>query len=484
MRRASGVLTLALAGCGGDAEPVPAPLAPVPYALTDVVAARRAELGPGLEPAADPGVPDRETEELLAAVLGALASGDASYHALAVEDARSLPEAGIAALARVLDDAEQPSELRASVAQVLGRVATPVALDALVTAIEKAEEPWLRANCAYALGLSRADSVLPRLVLRLKYEKDHATAFWIADAVARFEHLAGVDGMLAVWSETDDAPLKAQAEARLIELTAARGCKDARELVERWHAATLAPPATEFVPSPAAVAEGWRWIGRLGQWNLRDVDDARFVLVRLEEWVVPMLAEALRDQDVYVRLHAAQVLERRGPRGRGARAALEAALDEPRIAAMAANALGALDDELAAESLERAVASRDAELEIAALRALEKLAVARSLPLLQRVFVETKAIDVRQAAAAAWLAQADAPEARAFLVACLTDPSADAGEAELVLARWLARAAAGDADLATLRERWDALAPAPGIIPSADELRARHTARKALLAGR
>jgi HEAT repeat protein len=475
-RTASWAALLVLVGACSEPPGVMAPAAVAPV-LEDVVARRRAEFGPGLESPADPGAPDAAAQELLAAVLGALESADADFRALAAEDARGLPEAGIAALALVLGDAQRAPELRAAVAELLGRVASPVALDALVTSIEMAGEPWLRAHCAYALGLARQDSVLPRLVLRLKYEQDFATAFWIADAVARFEHLAGVDGMLAVWSGTGDATLKAQAEARLIELAAARGCQDAGELIERWHAATLAPPAIPFAPGPAALGEAWRWIGRLGQWNLRDVDDARFVLVRLEEWVVPLLAEALRDQDVYVRLHAAQVLERRGPRARGARLALETALDEPRIGATAANALGALGLAESAERLERAVASPDAELAVAATRALGRIGAARSLPLLRATCTGARALDLRQAAAAAWLVLEDAPEARAFLAGCLTDPAADAGEAELALAAWLERTPAAAAVLA----RWSALEPEPGSIPTPAQVDARRRARQELL---
>jgi len=473
------VVLALLAGCGAEAPP-PAPSAAAP-AYADLIARHRAELGPGLESPTDPGEPDAETQELVEAVLGALGSGDSDIRALALEDARALPPAGVAALVRVLHDAEEAPELRASVAEALGALATPVALDALVTAIEKAPEPWLRAQCGYRLGQTGRDEVLPRLALRLKYEKDYATAFWMADALARFGHLAGVEGMLAVWTDTDDETLRAQSEARLSELVGERGCADAAELLRRWQADELPPAATPFTPSDALRAEAWRWIGNLGAWNLRNVDDARFVLVRLEDWLVPLLGEALGDSDVYVRQHVLQVLERRAARGRGALAAVLGVLDDPRLAPAACPTLGALGDPAAAERLEAALASPDPDLAVAAARALGKLAAPRSQAALKATFEGARAQDLRQATAAAWLALADEAAPRAYLVACLTDASADAGDAELALGSWIARTSGTEAHRTTLLERWNALEPAASAIPTADELARRRAARAELL---
>jgi len=470
-----------LAGCGeGATTPAPAPIALAPL-HAEVVAARRAELGPGLEAPPEPGPPDAATREQVEAVLGALSSGEAEFRALAREDARVLAPAGVAELVRVLRDPEAEPELRAGLAEVLGALATPHALDALVTAIERAEEPWLRAQCGYGLGQTGRDVVLPRLALRLKYEKDYATAFWMADALARFGHLAGVEAMLTVWRGTEDETLRAQSAARLGELAAERGCVDAGELLQRWQAGELAPPATPFVPSAELAAEAWRWIASLGAWNLRNVDDARFVLVRLEEWVVPLLIEALGDSDVYVRLHTLQVLERRGPRARGAREGVTRMLAEARLAPAAAQTLGALGDAAAAPALERALASPDPELAVAAATALGRLAHAASVPALRAAGAGARGLDLREASARALLELGD-DTAHAFLRACLTDPLADAGAAEAALERWLVRRAAADSSLAPLLERWRALEASGAAIPTASELATRRGARAALLA--
>jgi HEAT repeat protein len=388
-----------------------------------------------------------------------------------LEDAKNLPPSGVAALVAVLRDPQRSSEQRSGVAEVLGSLATPLALEALLGAVEEAAEPWLRAQCAYRLGQTDRDVVLPRLALRLKYEKDYATAFWLADALGRFTHLAGVEGMLTVWSGTEDATLRAESEARLVELATQQGCADGAELLRRWQAAELRKSA--FVPSPALRAEAWRWIAMLGAWNLRNVDDARFVLVCLEEWIVPLLVEALRDRDIYVRQHALQVLERRGRRAREAVPALLAVLDDPRLASPAALALGSIGEPRAREPLERALASPDPELAVAAASALGRLADARSFPALLRTFEAARALDQRQAAAQALLAIQDVSAARRFLVQCLTDPLADAGAAELALGAWLEQHADRDTRHAAAREHWRAQTSGPGAIPTPEELRTR-----------
>lgn len=473
---------LFMAACSeGTPEPVVVPPVAAPM-HAEVVVARRAELGPGLESPPEPGTPDAVTREQVEAVLGALASGEADFRALAIEDARALSPAGVAELVRVLRDPEAGAEVRAGVAEVLGKLATAHALDALVTAIEQAEEPWLRAQCGYWLGQSGRDVVLPRLALRLKYEKDHATSFWMADALARFGHLAGIEGMLNVWRGTEDETLRAQSASRLGELAAERGCADAGELLQRWKAGELAPPATPFSPSRELEAEAWRWIASLGAWNLRNVDDARFVLVRLEEWIVPLLVEALEERDVYVRLHALQVLERRGPRARGAFAEVVRTLAEARLAPAAAQTLGALGETAAAGALESALSSPDPELAVAAATALGRLGSTASVPALKASFESARGLDLREACALARLELGD-DTARPFVLACLTDPLADAGAAEAALDRWLVRAAARDEALTSVLEPWRALETDPATIPTAAQLDARRAARARLLAG-
>ncbi|HVS10633.1 MAG TPA: HEAT repeat domain-containing protein, partial [Planctomycetota bacterium] len=89
-----------------------------------------------------------------------------------------------------------------------------------------------------------------------------------------------------------------------------------------------------------------------------------------------MLAQALRDENRYVRVHSAQCLERMGPRARPAIPALIEALDDPISGPTAASALAALDAREAIPALKECLApGRDADLRAAATRSLADLGV-------------------------------------------------------------------------------------------------------------
>lgn len=472
MRRAALALACLGAGCREEAPP------PV-FELRAVVAPALARLEAELAPTevGDPGEVE-DAHEAFEAILGPLRSGDPDFVALALEDAPRLPPGAVELAARALLDPAEAPATRVALADVLGLCATPRALAALLDGLETTDVPALRVQCAYRLGQAGDDRVVPRLILRLKYEKDLQTVYWLVDALARFGHLDGLEPLVVVWSRAE-GELREHAAARLAELAQEHGCADVDELRARRREGRLASRAT---PSPALVREGWRWIARLGEWQLRGVDDARYVLVALEDWIVPLLAETLHEEDVHVRLHAAQCLERRGRRAAAASAELEAALAEPRIAPTAAAALASVGASEAAPALERAAAeSPDPELRVAAARALGGLGLARSRPVLEALLAEAPTLDLRQAAAQSLLLLDPAHEALALVHACLTDERADAGAAEVALGAWLAARAASEPERAELLARWNALAPGPGTVPDASEVAARRRARAELL---
>jgi HEAT repeat protein len=326
-----------LCGCGGG-EPAAAERV---FPLRDVVrpALAAAELAaPRAAPA--PLVPAEA--QMVEAVLGALASNDARLARLGHDDARALGDAAVAPLAALLRDATAEPARRALAAQALAAVETPGALAALLEALEQEREPWLRAQCAWRAGAMGLDVAVPRLLLRLKYEVDGAAVAWVADALARHGHIAGLDGLRVVRDTAGDESVRATATERLAAIAGEYGFADADALYAAWYGGDPEGRIAARAPSPALVRETWEWIARLAEWDLRRVDDARFVLVRMESWVVPLLAQTLHEADVYARVHAAQVLERRGPRARAAEPALSAALDDPRLGPQAAVALGAI----------------------------------------------------------------------------------------------------------------------------------------------
>ncbi len=479
MKLALLVLATCLAACGSDervrsAYELRAVVAPAIEALTEQIDGATSPSEPGDGPGAD--------EAPLEEILGPLRSGNPDLRALAVEDARKLSASTVLRLAPILSDASESAECRSAVVEILAERGTPEAFEALCAVLETASESWLRARCAYRLGRAGHDALLPRLLLRLKYEKDHETAFWLADACSRFDHLAGLGALFVVWSESEDEGLRVRVAQRTNELASAHHVAGGNELLARWKAGTLEAPGPAFEPSRRLRLEAWRRIRDLGAWDLRTVDDARFVLTRFEAWIVPLLAETLHEAEVHVRIHAAQCLERMGPRAGGALDALVDGLNEPRVAPVAASALGSLGNPSAAVAIEQRLdASGDLELRVACTSALTALAQRTSLPALRRAFDAGQAFDLRQAAADG-LARIDHDRgAIGFLVACLTDASADASAAESALGAWLAERAEHEALAASVLERWRALEPAPGSIPSAEELERRRAARAAIV---
>jgi len=453
------------------------------FVLAPVVAPAIEALEARVPPPEVPGAPDPETRERVEGLLGMLAGRDPRTRETALLDARSLPASAVVALVPVLDDPQQSDARRDASARLLGALGTPGAVEALCRNLEGPAPAWLRAVCAFELGVAGRDEVLPRMILRLRYEKDGATVVWLATALARLGCYAGLDGLLVLRAGGATEEGRVLAAAQLEELARTAGLADGRALVEAWSSPD--PGLLELpAPSDALRLEVWRLVEDLGRFDLRRVDDGRFVLSRSGAWVAGILAQALHDSDVYVRLHAAQCLERMGPRATAAGPALLEALGEPRVAPAAAIALGAIGFAPAGPELDRVLRTPGAlELRIAAARALGGLGEAAPRAGLRQVLEGTDALDLRQAAAEAALALGELEPARRFLVACLTDPAADCGAAEVALGRWLERAAAvaGDEGAARTLERWRSLGADDGPIPTADEVLERRRSRARLL---
>jgi len=394
---------------------------------------------------------------------------------LALEDARNSGDAAVPIFAAALNDKAGSPGRRGAAAQALGQVRTARAADALATCLETEREAWLRANCAWQLGESKRDEVVPRLVLRLKYEIDWSTVVWLAQALASYGNLAGLEGLRTV-AAGGDAGVRAEAQNQLAAIAQLQGQPDGDKLYAAWWNGD--PALKEPEPSEALRDVGWHWIARLSEPDLRRVDDARFILTRLDDWIVPMLCEAMHDENVYTRVHAVQVLERRGPRARSAVPKLREALDDPRLAPGAAAALGATGDATALDVLEPLLRrSKDVELRVSCARALGKLKAQAALPALRAALAATEPIDLRQAAAGALVDVGEGDEVAPFLLECLNSPTADVGDAEHALGRWILARAPKSTDDAKRRDAWTALEPASGSVPTADDVARRRGAR-------
>ena len=251
-------------------------------------------------------------------------------------------------------------------------VGTPAALEAVVEVLESAGEPWRRRYAAWLLGQTDDDRFLLRMLLPLRYEKDGATVCWLAEALACHGNYSGLEGLANIVSQGGAGGELARAKQGELVASAVVGLETVAALEGVW-SSSESHEKLDHQPSDALQLAAWNELAELSseRFQLRGVDDARFVLCRTGPWGARLVAEALTDADAFVRLHAAQVLERMGARARPVVAAMHPLLRDSRTSHAVAEALGAIG---APESLPLLLAAlrahRPHELRVAAAQAL------------------------------------------------------------------------------------------------------------------
>jgi hypothetical protein len=196
---------------------------------------------------------------------------------------------------------------------------------ALLTIVEDRESDPIDKTRAYAWLRARGhNAIMPRLTLRLKYEKDWVANVDIALTLLQHGSGAGLQALLniLVTEESSDPDALQQARFRTMEGLAFLPASDTwqagngfdadwRRLLEvqqHWQDYRQLPDTELSKPSRDQRAEVWRTLAKLRSQPLRPVDDARFVLVRLPKWVFEAVIQTTLDEDRYVREHALQTL--------------------------------------------------------------------------------------------------------------------------------------------------------------------------------
>lgn len=471
--RSQALLALALCACAPEPAAPPFPLESV--ALPAIVALE-AEVVRDVRAEAPP-VPD--LEERVRGLVFDLPGARGAMRTLQLGQISELGDPSVPVLAAVLSDPRTADGPRAAAVDALAAIDSPRAAGHVAAQVEGASQAWLRAHAARALANTRQDQVVPRLLLRLKYETDPASVIELATTLAHFENHAGLDGLFALrHSSTSEA--SALAIERLAQVAAAAGVADGETLWRLWNTGDSDGRLKAEVPSTRHRLEIWRRIALLSEHDPRTVDDARFVLARTGAWVVEPLCRALHDVDVNTRVHAAQCLQSMGARATGAGPTLLAALGEPSLAPAAALALGAIAYPACVGELSRRVERGfDPTLRVAAAQALGPLNLSAGIEPLTRAIAPDEPIDLRQAAAQSLLRLGRAAGAVELLVECLTLPGADAGAAESALDTWIGKLDTPAAQ--NVRASWNALAGPPHTTPTADAVAERQRARAELL---
>jgi HEAT repeat protein len=479
VKRALVLLALS-AACAEEAPQSSTPAPVVARDLRDVARANVVRLEAEVGPLAEPASEDAELVEHVTGLLEAVES--ASLGRVAREELASLAPASLPILARWLDDAERPAAQRSAAIEALGSADTRYSAEKLLARIEamrtrKNDEAWVRAHCAWRLGQGTQDWIVPRMIRQMRYETDHETVIWMARALARFGNLSGLDALYVVRQKSSAQELRESANLALYELARERGFDAPEALSSAWFSSDGRLPAPTL--SGARQLEIWRVVAGFAEWQLRGVDDGRFTLARENPAAAALLAEALSDENRYIRTHAAQSLERMGARGRAAGPALLAALDDPEAGIFVAEALGGVGYAPAeAELVARLEPPRSLEVRTAAARGLASLGLPSSAAALDRHTGVSAPRDLRFSAACARLRCSPADAPLALVEWLVTDYATGTGEtysSEPALRTWYA--ARPNADLPA----WDS---APGSTPG-ERIRVRvELLRAALGAGR
>ena len=456
---------------------------------------------PPLDPAMASGAAaeplDPEMVEFRDGLVG-MALSDPRYLKTALADVVATSEELSPSMAAGLRERARPAdELKVLMQFARAAPSAPVAA-ALAELTLTHDDPTVRAFASWALvpagETEGSGAVVTTLLRRLKYEKDTQALIWAARALASHGNLSGLAALSAIASgpASDDAAAANQQFYEVVRSTVGRedvAVEDANGVMADWASGSVDRPS----PAPDALrASVWRLISDLSgeHFQLRGVDDARFILSRLGPWAAAELGAALEDEDDYVRLHVTQVLERMGQRGGGAAPSLRLALRDQSdaVAGAAAEALAAVAPEACLPALlARLEEAPPHEVRVAIIRAAGRSATVPA-PLLLGCFREAGApTDLRLAAAAGLLGAdlgpdlgtGDENEVLNWLAETMTRPFGDPAGAEALVGAWVAKVEGSGGD--ELRAAWSDFGPKQAIIHTADQARARRSGRAALL---
>jgi hypothetical protein len=291
------------------------------------------------------------------------------HEQLAAAAQRGLPEIDAAQVEDYLEALEMASSNGSLAARYRRRLedAEPLQLAAALLAIvEDREADVIDKRRAYAWLRARGPAaILPRLTLRLKYEKDWPANVDLGLALLRHGSGAGLEAWKNILVTPADQGSSDLQQARFATMEALAWLPegggwqagsgfdaDWRRLLQvqdYWLRRRSLPDQEASSPDEDLRAELWRMMARLRSQPLRPVDDARFVLVRAPRWVFEPLCRSIADDDRYVREHVLQTLSWIGyPVGRWARdsgydlpAAFTTALQDASLRPRALEAMGA-----------------------------------------------------------------------------------------------------------------------------------------------
>lgn len=285
----------------------------------------------------------------------------------------------------------------------------------LLSVIEELKADLGHKRTAYAwLRDTGTPGLLPRLTLRLKYEKDLWSAVCLSHTLLLHGNGAGLDAIAAVLEreprDASEEAARSYAATVIPLLPASEGWEPGADFAADWARLTEVRglwarerllSESEEQPAqfaPEVHAEMVRMSKRLTSQPLRPVDDARFVLTRQRGAVVSLLEQLSHDENRYLSEHALQTLSWMGvpvhawclAHDFDYVAALRSRLSSPSLRARTFEALGAGRFSAAQEDLSYWLLAGTREESAAAADALLRCADASFLPTLQELIADAE----------------------------------------------------------------------------------------------
>lgn len=501
--------TCALAFTACSKEPTVAAIPPLPtFALRDVVDPMLAELQAKVAAAdaaerASWGAVPEDLDAEARGLVTFLSTARSNMADAAFEDIGRLGNHAIDALIRVYEDEATSIDDKRSCLRLLGELDSPLTARFLSTVVVSEREALLRAVASWKLARLDYDMPVLALIKQLKYEKDAEALDYHAKALAAQGNFAGLAPLtVLVGQQGPDGP----ANQTLWQIGSDAGYDNPYDLLDAWRSADPSLTATE--PHSERFRLGlWTWIKVFTEFQLRGVDDGRYIITDLGAESADEVATALHDTNRYVRVHVAQSLGRMGRRGESAAAELAQAIGDPFAGAAAVEALGEV---CSVRRFDRAPAfdafpaietctlpGRDLGLQLSAVRALGSLGDLRGLPILKAFSNPDQIPEFRQAALEGLVLLSDLePDPRTALAAVDAlvrqgqSQDLDVGSTMRALLDWMQRgymsaappAAAGDTPAEpsarfgifdNALKAWNALEPNAYVPPTAEENAAR-----------
>lgn len=270
------------------------------------------------------------------------------------------------------------------------------------------ERLQMRQHAAWQLGQRSLRSAVPALILRLKDETEPAVKVYLADALCRLGNHAAVSELV----EGLHGPLAARVRPLVQELLQAAGLPaeglrsdralraGLRMLEGHWQRFGRTPQDQEPGMGEACAPFMARRLLDFQGFQLRQVDEARYLFARMGVLGLELLGPCLSAEELYLRQHALEVLVELGPVGRPLRPAAERLLAEPKTRVTAVRALSAMGDQAVVPQLLGLLQSADLELRCCAAGALGPLRDQRAVPALRACLADAEAVvDLRVQAA-------------------------------------------------------------------------------------